>query len=246
MCVCGGHLGWLSLYEIQFVHTQMMSILLEDGMGEIRVHIQAHLEAGDGPRELVAEVRIEYASPPSGGDIDVFADLSELAVDDVTTDAAGDVPKSIVEGLDRRRYMGRVSIPPLLGSERVVAEEELHRRALHRAGFTDEQINRSVFSPQVLETLNSNLAKDPVLRVLLEKRLTGRVNSIVGKRLDEITELVRTEEREAAELRVAKALDVAYGRARDDFADEVRQELVPDVESADDDLGGDALVSAVG
>ena len=227
----------------------MMSILLEDYMGEIRVHIQAHLDAGDGPRELVAEVRIEYASPPSGGDIDVFADLSELAVDDVTTDAAGDVPKPVVEGLDSRRYTGRVSISPVPGSEPVVAKEDLHLRALHRAGFTDEQINRSVFSPQVLEMLNSNLAKDPVLKVLLEKRLTGRVNSIVGKRFDEITELIRAEEREAADLRVAEARDVACGRARDDFADEVRQEvrqeLMPDVESADDDLGGDALGSAV-
>ena len=151
--------------------------------------------------------------------------------------------------------------------EPALGKDDPHRRALHRAGFTDEQIDRSVFSPQVLEMLNSNLAKDPVLKVLLEKRLTGRVNSIVGKRFDEITELVRAEEREAAELRVAEARDVAYGRARDDVADEVRQELVlvgeakttefissmtmelmSDVESADDvesREGDDCLLDTV-
>ena len=106
-----------------------------------------------------------------------------------------------------------------------LGQDDPHRRALHRAGLSDEQIDRSVFSPQVLEMVNVNLAKDPTLQVLFEKRLTGRVNSIVGKKFEEITEVVRAEEREAADQRVAEARDAAYGRAREDLTDEVRREV---------------------
>ena len=67
----------------------------------------------------------------------------------------------------------------------MLSMEDPHRRALHRVGLTDEQIDRSTFSPQVLEMLNTNLASDPTLQVLLEKRLQGRVRSIVGKKFDE-------------------------------------------------------------
>ena len=194
-------------------------------MGEIRVHIKAHLDVGDGPRELVADVRIEYVAPLFGGDIDVFTDLSELAVDDVTTDVAGDVPKLMSEGSNRRRYTGSVSISGLPVAEPALGEDDPHRRALHRAGLTDEQIDRSVFSPEVLEMVTVHLSKDTTLQVLLERRLAGRVNSVVGKKFNEITEAVRVQEREAAEQRVAEARDVAYGRAREDLADEVRREV---------------------
>ena len=180
-------------------------------MNEIRVHVTARLDSNDGSRELVADVRIEYVSPPSGSDIDVFVDLSDLAVDDVTKYVAGDVPKSMGEGSNRRRYTGRGSISALPSSERVVGKDDAHRMALHRAGLTDEQIDRSVFTPEMLEMVNANLARDPTLQVLLEKRLTGRVKSIVGKKLDEITKAVRAEEREAAEQRVSEASDEQSG-----------------------------------
>ena len=102
-------------------------------MNEIRVHITARLESDDGPRGLVADVRVEY-TPRSGGDLDVFAELSELPVDDVATDESGDVPDSVDEGLNGRRNPGRVPVSPLSDPEPVVGEDDPHRRSLYRAG----------------------------------------------------------------------------------------------------------------
>ena len=106
-----------------------------------------------------------------------------------------------------------------------LSAEDPHRVALKRAGLTDEQIDRSSFSPQVLDMLNSNLARDPTLQFLCEKRLTGRVNSIVGKRLAEVTEDIRAEERAAAAQQVAEAREDAYAQARRDVESDLRGEV---------------------
>ena len=68
-------------------------------------------------------------------------------------------------------------------------------------GLTDEEIDRSVFTPEMLEMVNANISKDPTLQVLMEKRLTGRLNSIAGKKFAEITEVVRGQERDVADRR---------------------------------------------